>query len=156
MRRFGLFQYACLLWFVNVVIVILSYFVSSVRYAALLLYPAVFIAFGSMIILGHKEGIGFEQVLKNSAAWSKAIAFTSVIYTFVNFFICMFLLREGGPHIDNGVYCLWNHSFIREITKDEYEALLLVEGRMSVGHLLAFSAIPVVFFSGRKSMKHLD
>lgn len=66
--------------------------------------------------------------------------------------VCMILLGEDGPHIENGVYCLWNHGFIREITAAEYEALLKVEARMFFGHMLAFTGMPVAFFSARKKI----
>ena len=40
---------------------------------------------------------------------------------------CFIMLREGGPSIDNGIYCLWNHGFIREITQEEYIRLSRIE-----------------------------
>ena len=156
MRRFDMFQYSCLLWLVNAVLVILSYFVAGLINTALILFPAAFVSFGMMIFLRGKEQVDFLQTWKNSATWSKVITIISVIYTFVNFIICIFLLRDGGPHIDNGMYCLWNHGFVREITEEEYNALLIVEGRLFIGHILFLSAIPVMFFSGRKNAKHLD
>lgn len=39
----------------------------------------------------------------------------------------IFSLREGGPRINEGVYCLWNHRFIREITQAEYVRLSRIE-----------------------------
>ena len=153
MRPFGLYQYSCLLWFLNVVLVILSYFVGGLIYSVVVLFPAVFVSFGLMIILRQKEQIQFAQIWKHSTLRSKIIALISIIYTIINFIICMLLLSEGGPHIDNGVYCIWNHGFVREITKAEYEALMKVEGRFYLGHILTFSALPVVFFSARKRIK---
>ena len=150
-RRFGFYQYACLLWCINIVLVILSYFIVGLVYSVIILFPAVFIALGAMSWLSKKEKIGFSQVMARSAAWVKIIALTSILYSLVNFFVCLVLLSEGGPHIDNGVYCVWNHGFVREITRPEYEALLKIEGRMFVGHILAFTALPVVFFSARKN-----
>lgn len=38
-----------------------------------------------------------------------------------------FMLREGGPSVDNGIYCLWNHGFIREISMAEYNRLSRIE-----------------------------
>lgn len=41
--------------------------------------------------------------------------------------LCMFLLREGGPSVHEGVYCLWNHRFIREISYEEFLRLSRIE-----------------------------
>ena len=35
--------------------------------------------------------------------------------------------EQGGPEIYNGVYCLWNHGFIREISREEYIRLCRLE-----------------------------
>lgn len=150
MRRFGMFEYSCLLWAINVILVLLSYFVVGLVYAAPFLMIAVFIAFFLMIVTSRKEQVDMMTVWRKSARWADIIALVSIAYTLVNFIVCMFLLREGGPHIDNGVYCLWNHGFIREITKEEYDALMLVEGRLFTGHMLVFTALPIVFFSSQK------
>lgn len=155
MRRFEFHQYSHLVWCVNAVLIILSYFVNGLAYASVFLFIAAGISFGAMIILEKKENFGLDRILKYSTTRSKVIALMSIIYTFVNFFICMIPLLEGGPHIDNGVYCLWNHGFIREITKEEYDALMIVEGRLFTGHFLVFSALPLVFFSARKNILDL-
>ena len=47
----------------------------------------------------------------------------SLIYTLGNSLLSILILWKGGPEIENGVYCLWNHGFIREITKEEYDYL---------------------------------
>ena len=153
MRRFGFYQYSCIVWCVNVVLVILSYFVSGLVYIAVFFFIAVFISFGAMISLEKKEeNFGLDRIFKYSTTWSKIIAFLSIVYTVVSFFICIAILCNGAPHIHNGVYCLWNGTFIREIAKEEYNALVIVEGRLLTGHALTFSAIPVVYFSARKNI----
>lgn len=148
--RFGMFGYSCLLWTINMILIVLSYFVTGIVYAAPFLMIAIFIAFFMMIVTARKEHTDLKHILKTSAGWTKIIAFVSIAYTLVNFAVCMILLREGGPHIDNGVYCLWNHGFIREITKHEYDSLMRVRGRLSTGHMLIFAALPIVFFSSQK------
>ena len=153
MRRFGFYEYSCLIWCINVVLSVLYYFVSGLVNTAVFLFIAVSISFGAMIHLGkRKENFGLDRIFKYSTTWSKVIALISIIYTVVSFCICMTVLSGGGPHIHNGVYCLWNHGFIREITKEEYDALLIVEGRLFTGHLLTFSALPIVYFSARKNI----
>ena len=76
MRRFGFYQYACLVWCINIVLVILSYFIVGLVYSVIILFPAVFIALGAMSWLSKKEKIGFSQVMARSAAWVKIIALT--------------------------------------------------------------------------------
>ena len=152
MRRFGWYQYACCLWAVNLVLAVLAYFIQGMIYVTPFLFIAMFVCWFAFIKLSRTELIGFSDVLENSAPWCMVIAVVSMIYTFVNFFICLYLMRDGGPHIDNGVYCLWEHGFVREITKEEYDALSLVQGRMFTGHLLPFSAVSMVFFSARKKI----
>ena len=53
----------------------------------------------------------------------------------------MFLLREGGPRIQDGAYVLWNHRVIREITREEYLRLSIVERGMFCSVLSALSGI---------------
>ena len=152
MRRFGAFQYACFVWLINVIFIILSHFITGLINIHPVLLVVTLVCFIMMIVTWRNEQIPFAQILEFSDAWTRWIAIISILYGFANFFVCMFLLREGGPHIDNGVYCLWNHGFIREITKAEYEALLKVEGRLFIGHSLIFSVPPVVFFSARSNI----
>ena len=153
LRRYGMYEYSCLLWIINVILVVLSYFVTGVAYAAPICMLAAFIVFFVMIVTAQKEQLNLKQIWKDSAGWTKAIALVSIIYTFVNFVVCMLLLWEGGPHIEDGVYCLWNHGFVRQITKQEYDSLMRVRGRLSTGHILIFAALPIVFFSAQKQKK---
>lgn len=153
MHRFNFYQYSCLIWGINVIFVFLSYFVSVIGLPVVIFLIAVFISYGAMVYLEkRKEHFGLDRIFKYSTNWSKIIAFLSIVYTVVNFAVCTVLLSNGSPHIQDGVYCLWNHGFIREITKEEYDALLIVEGRLLTGHCLTFSAIPVAYFSAIKNI----
>ena len=152
-RRFGFYHYSRLVFCINAVSVLLSYFVEISALPKILILAAVFISWGRMIYLAKtKEQFGLDRIFKYSTKRSKVIVLLSIIYTSVNFFVCMIPLLEGQPHIDNGVYCLWNHGFIREITKEEYDALMIVEGRFLTGHFLVFSALPVAYSSARKNI----
>ena len=152
MILFGMFEYSFLVWLVNAVLALLSYVWSPPDGMLVALFPVLFFSLGMMSHFVRKDGIGLAQTWENSATWAKGIAVASILYTAVNFTVCMTLLGEGGPHIENGVYCLWNHGFIREITATEYKALRMVESRMFFGHLLAFSGMSVAFFSARKKI----
>lgn len=76
-------------------------------------------------------------------------------YTGFNFILCMFLLREGGPGIENGQYALMNHGFVRYISREEFERLSLVESRFFTGHLLVFTASSMQVLAGRRKWKQL-
>lgn len=76
-------------------------------------------------------------------------------YTDFNFLLCMFLLRKGGPGIENGQYALMNHGFVRYISREEYERLSLVESRFFTGHLLVFTASSMQVLAGRRKWKQL-
>ena len=76
-------------------------------------------------------------------------------YAGFNFILCMFLLREGGPGIENGQYALMNHGFVRYISREEFERLSLVESRFFTGHLLVFTANSMQVLAGRRKWKQL-
>ena len=152
MFSFGMFEFSFLIWLVNVVFAALAYVWSPAIGAFVVLFPTVFIFFVVMTRFSRKNSISPAQIWENSAAWTRGIAISSILYAAVNFAVCMTMLGEGGPHIENGIYCLWNHGFIREITAAEYEALRKVEARMFLGHILAFTGMPVAFFSARKKI----
>lgn len=70
----------------------------------------------------------------------------SFLYTIFNFLANVYILRDGSVKFENGMYYLWDHRFVREITREEYRNLKIAETRLFIGHVLAFSAIPMVFF----------
>ena len=74
-------------------------------------------------------------------------------YTCFNFILCMFLLREGGPGIENGQYALMNHGFVRYISREEFEHLSLVESRFFTGHFLVFTANSMQSLAARRKWK---
>lgn len=142
--EFNWHTYSICVWFVNLIVIILSYWIDGMEFTCIPLFGAIVISLAAMIQKLNGRKILFEQILANAPVKYFLFLLVNALYTFVNFFICMYLLRDGGPHIHNGVYCLWNHGFIREITKEEYDALHLVEARMFSGHLSLFSALSVL------------
>jgi hypothetical protein len=145
MKETAWYRYACLVTFSSLVLLLLSFFIKGILYAMIPLFILVAIEF--VIMINALRTRKFSSVIKNCAKWTIIFALASVIFALINFCICGYLLRYGGAHIDNGVYCLWNHGFVREITRAEYDRLILVEQRMISGHIHAFSAIPPVIFS---------
>ena len=138
-----------LVWILSVVAAVWAYWSElAVGLSGLLILP-VFAEFILMVLLNFRNR---DNELEASAAfrWLEKISY---FYTSVNFAVCAFLLREGGPMIDNGVYCLWNHGFIRELTLEEYQYYLLVETRFFCGHLVLFAAAPMKAFAARYRKK---
>ena len=66
--------------------------------------------------------------------WSVACVATAVMMILT--VVGLFLLRKGGPHVEDGVYLLWDHGPIREITQKEYLRLCTIE-RLSFCSALA-------------------
>ena len=50
----------------------------------------------------------------------------------------------GGPLIYQGVYCIWNHRFIREITVEEYRFLCMIENLDHAFGRAVFPTIPLI------------
>ena len=146
------FCYTCCVWLVNLILTILSYFVSEIIYAAPILFLAILIGWGSIFFLLRTEDTHIGDALAESDRWCLAAAGFAVIYAIVNSIECMWLLHEGSPLLQDGKYYLYNKEIIREITKGEYNSLMIAQGRLSIGLMLLFSTIALVFHSGRKNL----
>lgn len=59
---------------------------------------------------------------------------------------CMHQLDVAGgvPWIYQGVYCIWNHRFIREITVEEYRFLCMIENLDHAFVRVAFPTMPLI------------
>lgn len=57
-------------------------------------------------------------------ARASLITFVLMVILFITGFV---LLREGEPEIRDGVYVLWDHRVIREITQAEYFRLCIIQ-----------------------------
>ena len=125
---------AVIFWALNLLFALLSYlYPIPVFPACLVFFVWILIGFGTAGWNEHTE--------LNAPKWAGRAAKISTAYTGINFFVCMFLLREGGPGIQDGIYCIENHGdFIREINYEEYMHLMRVESRFFYGHLLVFTA----------------
>lgn len=153
----GWYWYGCCVWFINVIFAVAAYFVHGIRDVCPILFIFVFICFGSYVVQRNRdhaesgELVLLVDALSGCPGWCRTAMAVSVLYGFANLFVCLYFLREGGPHIADGVYCLWEHGFVREITREEYDSLVLVQGRMFTGIMLPLSAIPLTFWASRKS-----
>ena len=138
---------SCLVWATNLVCTVLSYWMPQMLDASFVLSAAAMIEWVLMFYLCSKNGMDNSLIPDETPKLFVILGVISFIYTLGNSLISILILWEGGPEIENGVYCLWNHGFIREITKEEYDYLSLVEARFTTGHILAFSAAPLLVFS---------
>jgi hypothetical protein len=123
--------------------------------SSFVLIVAIMIEWALMFYLCSKNGMDHSLIPNETPKVFVILGVASFIYTLGNNLISILLLWEGGPEIENGVYCLWNHGFIREITKEEYDYLSLVETRFATGHTLTFSAAPMLIFSAIRERKSL-
>ena len=146
---------SCLIWAANVACTVLSYWIPQMLDASFVLFIAISIEWVLMFYLCHKNGMDNSLIKEETPKFFVILGVLSLIYTVGNTATSFLILSEGGPHIENGVYCLWNHGFIREITREEYESLLLVESRFFSGLILAFSAAPMMIFSAIRERKFL-
>lgn len=142
-------KYSLILWAVNVLLIVLSYFIPQTINAflplSLLLLPAYVTM--SRPFRDHPDGrAGLFKSCRKAPKPYCQLGFIGIAYAFINFAICSFLLREGSPRIDDGIYCLWSHGFVREITKAEFDRLSLVQARAFIGHLALFTSIPMLAF----------
>lgn len=147
---------SCLIWSVNVVCAVLSYWIPQMLGVSIMLFAPVMIEWALMIYLGRKNSIGSSIIQYDTPKVFAILGILSFTYTMCNAIISFVILREGGPEIENGIYCLWNHGFVREITKEEYDYLSLAESRFATGHLLIFSAAPMLVFSTIRERKRLQ
>jgi len=147
---------SCVIWAVNLVCSVLSYWIPHMLDASFALLIITMIEWFLMIFIGSKNGMDNSLIQDETPTIFVILLVVSIFYTVGNSFISILILWEGGPRIEDGVYCLWNHGFIREITKEEYDYLSLVESRFTTGHILAFSAGPMSVFSAIRERKILQ
>ncbi len=148
--------FSCLIWAANLVCIVLSYWIPQMLDASFVLFLAIVIEWVLMFYMCGKNGMDNSVIQDETPKTFIILGALSLIYTIVNFLISFAILSEGGPKIENGIYCLWNHGFVREITKEEYDYLSLVEARFSTGHCLIFSAAPMLIFSAIRERKILQ
>lgn len=143
-------------WLVNLALVLVSWFCSVPIWLYAVLFVWIFIAFLSLA--AQKCSLG--DLLGNAPPLLRILAWVSAGYTGINFLISGYLLRNGGPRINEGVYCLWDHGFIREITKAEYDVLILIENRFWFGQTLLFTGLMMAALYGayhrKQNLGHIE
>lgn len=140
------------IWVLNVVVAAISYVYPVPVAPCFLLFFAWAVA---VHILVGRDGRDLKTLQSFAPKPFGQITAVGAAYTGFNFLLCMFLLREGGPGIENGQYALMNHGFVRYISREEYERLSLVESRFFTGHLLVFTASSMQSLAGLRKWKQL-
>ena len=138
-----------LIWVLSAAAAVWAYWSELAMGISGLLILPVFVEFVLMVLLGFRDR---DNELEAPAVfrWLERISY---FYTIVNFAACAYILRDGGPMIDDGVYCLWDHGFVRELTLAEYQHYLLVDTRFFCGNLVLFAAAPMKAFAARYRKK---
>ena len=144
---------SALIWVLCVAAAVWAYWSELAMGMSGLLILPVFVEFVLMVVLDFRNR---DKELEAPAVfrWLERISY---FYAIINFVVCSLILRDGGPMIDNGAYCLWNHGFVRELSMEEYQYYLLVETRFFCGHLVLFAAAPMKAFAARyRKMKEQE
>ena len=140
------------IWVLNVVLAVVSYVYPVPVMPWFLLF---FVWTVSVHVLVGRKGCDFNTFQSFASKPFGLITAVCIAYTVFNFVLCMFLLREGGPGIENGQYALMNHGFVRYISREEFEHLSLVESRLFTGHSLVFTASSMQVLAGHRKWKQL-
>lgn len=151
MKRSGWFYYSWVVWVMAVLSAVAANFTGMQSGFALVLFlimPEWFM----LIHTANREKLTQYEILQSCPKSCRRICAGCLAYGILNFLLGMFLLRDGGPHIHEGVYCLWNHGFIREITEQEYMSMLKTEGRMFTGNFLIFASVAMAYFTSREKI----
>ncbi len=78
------------------------------------------------------------------------ITFLLMVFLYFTGFI---LLREGHPEIRDGIYVIWNHRVIREITREEYLRLCIVQRGQICSPLAFLSSMVLQIFCHADEIK---
>ena len=120
-------------WVVNVIFVLVSY-INPI--------PQIWIfPFFLWCLIGFAEAEHKNHPENDAPKWVRNILAVCKVYFGVNFLVSMVLLWEGGPHMDNGIYCVMTHGdFVREISYTEYMRLMRVESGFVFSGILPFTS----------------
>ena len=93
----------------------------------------------------------WKLATRNAPGWMKVLSTALFAYAFINFFITIFVLNEGGvPSEINGQKVIHNHgNVIRELTDNEYETHQAYNVRTFSGHWMIFYAMGMTVLYSR-------
>lgn len=153
MKRSSWFYYSWAAWSLAVVSAVTANF-SGMRPGFALVLFLIMPEWFALIHTANREKLTQYEVVQACPKWCKQVFLGCVVYGIFNFLLGMFLLRDGGPHIYEGMYCLWDHGFARELSYEAYMSLLRTEGRMFTGNFLIFASVAMAYFTSRDRIHH--
>jgi len=123
---------------------------------SVLLFPIFFIAVlsrnlePSRVTIARLEAMDIETYLKpisnafsDKPAWLMLGLSLTLLYSFIFFFYWMAHSGHGVPSMEHGEYFLRNHTVLKAITKEKFDALKRLENMGMASHYLAFYAIAI-------------
>ena len=152
MKKSAWYFYSLAVWILSLVTCVAVWFTGMHNTYAVVFFLIApeWIAF---IHIGRCEKLTQYEIILECPKVLKRVYLCCFAYGIINFLLGMYLLRDGGPNIYEGMYCLWNHGFIREITESAYKSFKITEGRMFTGNFLIFSTISTAFFTAREKIR---
>ena len=120
-------------WIVNLIMALVSF-----------VYPMPTIWFFPLFLwclIGIAEAGHRDHPEKDAPKWVRNIMAVCNVFVVVNTAVSMMLLWEGGPRVNDGIYCVMSHGdFVREISYAEYMCLMRAESRLMFGGILVLSS----------------
>jgi hypothetical protein len=128
------------------------------------LYPLAIIVFLPAVQVGRDLAGAFRRpdywklALRYAPRIFEYIAYVVGAYVFVNFFVCLVLLRFGSPGHINGHPALLDHGSLREyLTDSQYRNMKAYETRLASGMCMMFDLLAaVILCSGKNAPPDFD
>ena len=147
---------SCLIWIANLITIVLAHWIPDVSGLVVAMMHVIAIEFFMMIHLCNKNKMEHSVFHKETPTIFKMLVIISLVCTGLSGIIYLALFWEGGPGIENGVYCIWNHGFIRQISEAEYLRLRYAKNCLLPCYTAAFSAAPMAVFFAIRQKKQLQ
>jgi len=147
---------SCLIWMVNLITIVLAHWIPDMSGLVGMLVVVIAVEFFLMLYLCDKNEMGHNVFHKETPKFFRVLGIISLACTLLSAIVFVILFWEGGPEIENGAYCIWNHGFIRQISEAEYLRLRYAENCLLPCYSLAFSATPMAVFSAIRQKKRIQ
>lgn len=145
-------KYAIVIWAINALALLAAHWRPEPQLLIFPLFVAIAVGFIALCRFNREYGLRLDEMLKDARSRIQLLGVLSLIYVGINSWLCIFALRDGQPHLHEGLYYLSQDGhLVRQITQAEYDRLTLMMGRLFLGGLLAFSSLTMMGFDKRKS-----
>lgn len=100
-------------------------------------------------LIWYSIRLGENNVVNYVVGWQRWVVAGLFLFVMLNFAVHSQSLNEGTPEIQEGRYIVSNHgTFVRELTKTEYDDLQLTRIRLSSSYPILFFAIAAFGWQG--------